>query len=134
MILIRGCKELAEIYYKFQLWPLISLQPIDWNQCLVHHLKDLFHICLEIKTQGFWMTFKVCNLGSNYPYLLHKMDFVDKVTTTIADYLTGPVFKVWNESFFTKKIEIQNPYHLHNINGNSMSQRFYRALLSTSRN
>ena len=31
-------------------------------------MKDLFHICLETKRQGFWMTFKVSNLGSKQPY------------------------------------------------------------------
>ena len=48
----------ADIFFELQLWPLISLQPLDQNQYLVHHLKDLFHICLETKAQGFWMTFK----------------------------------------------------------------------------
>jgi len=27
-------------------------------------------------------TFKVSNLGSNYPYLLHKVSFVDSLTHT----------------------------------------------------
>ena len=65
----------ADVSFDLHLWPLISLQPLDQNQCLVSHLKDLFHIYLEIKVQGFWMTFKVCNYGSKYPYLLHKMGF-----------------------------------------------------------
>ena len=54
----------ADIFFDLQLWPLISLQPLDQNQCLVPHMKDLLRICLEIKGQSFWMTFKVCNLGS----------------------------------------------------------------------
>ena len=61
---------------------MISLQSPDQNQCLVPHLKDLFHICLETKVQGFWMTFKVCNLDSSYPYLLHKIGCVDSLTHT----------------------------------------------------
>ena len=32
--------------------PLIFLPSLDQNQCLVPHLKDLFHICLELKNQG----------------------------------------------------------------------------------
>ena len=44
------------------------MQPLDENQCLVSHLKDLIHICLETKAQGFSMTFNMCNLGSKYPY------------------------------------------------------------------
>ena len=32
--------------------------------CLVPHLKDIIHICLKIKVQGFWVTFKLHNLGS----------------------------------------------------------------------
>ena len=63
-----GSAELADISSELQLWPLVSLQPLDQNQCLVPHLKDLFHICLETKVQGFWMTFNICNLSSKYPY------------------------------------------------------------------
>ena len=59
---------LAEIFFELQLWPLISLQPLNQNQCLVPHLKDSFHICLEIKVQGFWMTFSVCSCCSKHPY------------------------------------------------------------------
>ena len=55
-------------FSKLQLWPLVFLQPLDQNQCLVPHLKDLFYICLETKAQGFGMTFNVFNLGSKYPY------------------------------------------------------------------
>ena len=54
----------ADIFFDLQLWPLISLQPLDQNQCLVPHMKDLLRICLEIKGQSFWMNFKVCNYGS----------------------------------------------------------------------
>ena len=33
------------------------------------------------------MTFKVCNHGSKYPYLLHKIDFVDsQFGTTVYDF------------------------------------------------
>ena len=72
-----GGRPSSRFFIHLQIWPLISLQPLDQNQCLVPHLKDLFHICLETKVQGFWMTFKVCNHGSKYLYLLHKMGFVD---------------------------------------------------------
>ena len=72
-----GSAELADIFFNLQLKPLISLQPLDQNQCLVPHLKYLSNISLEIKAQGFWITFKVVNHGSKYPYLLHKTGFVD---------------------------------------------------------
>ena len=39
---------LADIFFELQLWPLISLQPFDQNQCLVPQLKDLLHVYLEI--------------------------------------------------------------------------------------
>ena len=58
----------ADVSFDLQLWFLISLQPLDKNQCLVPHLKDLFHICLGDKAQGFWKTFNMFNLGSKYPY------------------------------------------------------------------
>ena len=58
----------ADIFFDLQLWPLISLRPLDQNQCLVPQLKDLFHNCLVDKAQGFWMTFNECNLGSKKPY------------------------------------------------------------------
>ena len=60
----------ADIFYELQFWPLVSLQPLDQNQCLVPHLKDLFHICLGIKAQSFWMTFNIYNLSSKYPYFI----------------------------------------------------------------
>ena len=52
-----GSAELADIFSELQLWPLVSLQPLDQNQCLVLHLKDLLRICLGIKAQSFWKTF-----------------------------------------------------------------------------
>ena len=59
----------ADIFFELQLWLLISSQSIDKNQCLVRHLKALFHICLETKAQDIWMPFKVFNLGSKWPHL-----------------------------------------------------------------
>ena len=35
-----------------------SLQPLDQNQCLVPHLKNLHYICFEPEAQGHGMTFK----------------------------------------------------------------------------
>jgi len=81
-----GSAELADILFELQLWPLISLHPLDQNQCLVLHLKVLFHICWEIKVQRFWRTFMVCNLDSNYPYLLHKMDSLMHTTVVGKEY------------------------------------------------
>ena len=59
----------ADFFFDLQLWPLISLQPLGQNQCLVPQMRDLLHISLEAKNQGFWMTFRVCNLGSKQPHL-----------------------------------------------------------------
>ena len=53
-------------FFDLQLWPLISLYPLDQNQPLVPHIKDLCHVCLETKGQGYWKTFKVYNLSSNF--------------------------------------------------------------------
>ena len=61
---------LADNSFNFQIWPFVSLQLLNQNLCLEPHLKDTFHICLEIKVQGFWMTFKVFNLCSKYPYFI----------------------------------------------------------------
>ena len=58
----------ADIFFVLQLWPLISLQPLDQNQCLVPHLINRFHISMGIKAQSFWKTFNICNLGSKCPY------------------------------------------------------------------
>ena len=33
--------ELADIFFQLQLWPLIFLQPLEQNQCLVPSMKDL---------------------------------------------------------------------------------------------
>ena len=35
------------------------MQPLDQNHCLVPHLKDLFHICLDTIAQDFYIHFKV---------------------------------------------------------------------------
>ena len=43
-----GPAVLADIFFDLQLSPLISLQPLDQNQCLVPQLKDLLHVYLEI--------------------------------------------------------------------------------------
>ena len=63
-----GSAELADILSQLQLWPLVSLQPLDQNQYLVPHLKDLLCIGLEIKAESFWMTFNIWNICSKYPY------------------------------------------------------------------
>ena len=51
-----------------EVWVPTILLPLDQNECLVPHLKDPIHICLEPEAQGHGMTFKVCNVGSKYPY------------------------------------------------------------------
>ena len=61
LLLVKGLQ-------RYQRSKLEVKKNICQNQCLVPHLKDLLCICLEIKAQGFWMSFKVCNLGSKYPY------------------------------------------------------------------
>ena len=47
---------------------MIFLQLLDQNECLVTHLKDPLHICLETKVQVYGITFKGCDLGSKQPY------------------------------------------------------------------
>ena len=54
--------------YFFQPLTLTSDIFAALNQCLVLHLKDPLHICLEAEVQGYGMTFKVCNFGSKKPY------------------------------------------------------------------
>ena len=44
-------------FFYLQFWPLIFLQPLDQNLCLVLYFKDLFHICLELEDQSHGMTF-----------------------------------------------------------------------------
>ena len=57
-----GSAELADIFSELQLWPLVSLQPLNQNQCLVPHLTYLFHISPRLLND-----FKEFNLGSKYP-------------------------------------------------------------------
>ena len=59
---------LADFFFDLQLWPLISLHPLDQNQCFVPHLKDPFQVCSETIVQGFWTTLKVCNCYSKQPF------------------------------------------------------------------
>ena len=48
----------------FLFGPLIFLQSLDQNKCLVPHLKDLTHICLEPAAQGCLRTFRMLYLAS----------------------------------------------------------------------
>ena len=58
----QGCTQ--RLFFNLQLWPIMFLQPLDQNKCLVPHLKDLLHISLEPEAEGHGMTFKVYNLGT----------------------------------------------------------------------
>ena len=60
-----GTAELA-IFFQHLTLTLIFLQSLDQKECWVHHLKNLWHICLEPEAQRNDMTFKVCNLGSKF--------------------------------------------------------------------
>ena len=53
-------------------WPSwqFSLQPLDWQECTVPHLKDLVHICLETKSQVYGMNFNKIYHRSKYPYFI----------------------------------------------------------------
>ena len=86
----------ADIFFDLQLWPLISLQPLDQNQCLVPHLKDLLRICLEVKAQSFWKTFKVLNLASKQPYF----NSVYVVRLPIFSFTTVPAKQLHRSSQF----------------------------------
>ena len=103
---------LADTFFVLQLWPLISLQPLDQNQCLIPHLKDLLRICLEDKAQGFWTSFKVCNLGSKYPYInrayvVRVLLFSFLALKTLGDKISKQsLFQVDSHSFSWKK----NPF------------------------
>ena len=97
MLKDRGWKEICQYSHvrerfglescRFINWPLIFLEPLDQNQCLVPHLKDLSHICLEPEVQGHDLTFRVCNLGSKQPHLyiaLYVVSIASQLHTTVA--------------------------------------------------
>ena len=65
-----GVSWVGRYFFQLQLWPLGILAPPWPKPKSVPHLKDLFHVCLGIKAQTFWMTFNMCNLGSKKPYLI----------------------------------------------------------------
>ena len=50
----------------------IYLQPLNQNPSLVHHLKDLFHICLEPEDQDDSRTLKITLSSQITLTLLHK--------------------------------------------------------------
>ena len=50
-----------------EVWVPTILLPLDQNECLVPHLKDPIHICLEPEAQERGMTFKVIFGRSKYP-------------------------------------------------------------------
>ena len=43
-------------------------QPLHQNECLVPHLKDLFHICLEPEVQGHGTTFTNVIMAQSDPF------------------------------------------------------------------
>ena len=53
-----------------EVWVPTILLPLDQNECLVPHLKDLFHICLELEGQGRSMIFKTFYAKSKYPEII----------------------------------------------------------------
>ena len=88
-----GLAELADVFFKLQLWPTISLQPLNQIQYSVPHLKDLFHIHLETKVQGCWMTFKVFNLCSNWLHL-HRI-YVLRICNNLGSTVSSGSFWAW---------------------------------------
>ena len=62
MTLSFGFPTYMKCFYWPQLWPLVSLRFSNQKQSLVPHMKDLLHIYLEPKGQGFWITFKAFHL------------------------------------------------------------------------
>ena len=61
--------KMSLFLFENQLWRLLTLLLFDLQRRTVPHLKDLSNICLEPETKGHGMTFKVCSIGSNYPYI-----------------------------------------------------------------
>ena len=62
---------LADISFDLKLWPLISLQPLDQNWCLVPHLKDLCHIFWRSKSKAFeWILRYVIMVQSSPIYYI----------------------------------------------------------------
>ena len=53
-----------------KLWAPTAPLPYDQNECLVPHLKDLAHICLELEAQRRSMAFRAIFLGSKYPQII----------------------------------------------------------------
>ena len=47
-----------------------ALLPLDQNECLVPHLKDLVHIFLEPEAQRHGMAYRAIFCWSNYPKLI----------------------------------------------------------------
>ena len=52
-----------------EVWVPTILLPLDQNECLVPHLKDPIHICLEPEAQERGMTFRPFFPGSKYPQI-----------------------------------------------------------------
>ena len=57
--------------WQFFFQPPISLQLLHQNECLVPHLKDLFHTCLEPDAQYHFTTLMCVMLAQNTSILHH---------------------------------------------------------------
>ena len=60
----------TQILFDPQIQASTVLQPIDQNEHLVPHLKDLIHIFLEAEAQESSMTFNVIFSRSKYPRII----------------------------------------------------------------
>ena len=50
-----------------EVWVPTILLPLDQNECLVPHLKDSIHVCLEPEAQEHGMTFRALYAHLIYP-------------------------------------------------------------------
>ena len=67
LFLLSKREESKAIFWTFG--QVTVLHPLDLLWWIVAHLKALSHICLHFNEKLHKSTLKVCNLGSNYPYL-----------------------------------------------------------------
>ena len=63
--------EVADYFFNLQFWPLIFMQPLQQNECLVAHLKK--SICLDPDAQGSGTILRDIFRGLKPPKSLHKM-------------------------------------------------------------
>ena len=96
--------QVAEFFSNLQIWQLLTLQPVDPERPTVPLWKDINLLNIHIVNSEAMRIFDIGSSQSNWPYLLHKMGFVDSQSLlTVLSVLWAGKFLLLHEKHQNKK-------------------------------